>query len=298
VLEALRAQTLPRDQWELLLVDNASDRPLAEEWDLLWHPLARHVREAQLGLTAARLRGVAEATGEILVFVDDDNVVDKDYLRTAIDIGRDYPFLGAWGGTIHGEFEAQPQGWMGPLLPYLAIREISSPVWSNNPQDGRALPCGAGLCVRRSVATAYAAQLLVSPARRRLDRIGSKLSSCGDSDLIQTSCDLGQGFGNFPELRLTHLIPKNRVQPEYLIRLMQGIAASSILLRYLRIGDLPPEPSTLKMWLRYALTFASGGRHQAWIYKASQEATREGIRQARQFGGPANRRCVSRRHSD
>jgi glycosyltransferase involved in cell wall biosynthesis len=284
VLEALRVQALTSDQWELLLIDNASERALAREWDLSWHPLARHIREGELGLTAARLRGIAEARGEILVFVDDDNVVDQDYLRTAIDIGRDYPFLGAWGGTIRGEFEAEPQGWMSPLLPYLGIREISSPVWSNNPEDWLAQPCGAGMCVRRSVTTAYAAQLLVSPARRRLDRIGSKLSSCGDSDLIQTSCDLGQGFGNFPELCLTHLIPKKRVQPEYLIRLMQGIAASSILLRYLRTGDLAPVPSTLKVWLRYVLTFARRGRHQAWIYKASQEATREGIRMARQIG--------------
>jgi Glycosyl transferase family 2 len=283
VLEALRAQTLPKDQWELLLVDNASERVLANDWDLSWHPLARHVREEALGLTSARLRGIAETTGKFLVFVDDDNVLDPDYLQTALEIARDYPFLGAWGGTIRGAFEAEPEEWVRPLTVYLAIREISKPVWSNNPEDREVGPYGAGLCVRRSVATAYAEQLIVSPARRNLGRIGSKLSSCDDSDLVLTCYDLGQGWGIFPQLRLTHLIPKNRVQAEYLISLKQGIETSVILLRYFRTGDLPLAPSTLKNWFKYALIRARRGRRQACLYKASQEATREGIRLAQEF---------------
>jgi glycosyltransferase involved in cell wall biosynthesis len=283
VLKALRGQTLPKDQWELLVVDNASERVLATDWDLSWHRLAQHIREDELGLTPARLRGIAEATGDLLVFVDDDNVVDPDYLQTAIDIGRDYPFLGAWGGSIRGEFEAEPEPWLRPLLGYLGIREFSDPVWSNNPEDWRAQPCGAGLCVRRSVATTYARQLDVNPSRRRLDRIGSEPSSCGDSDLIHTSCDTGQGFGNFPGLRLTHLIPESRVQPEYIIKLMQGIVASLILLRHFRTGDLPPERTILEVWVRYALIRAGRGRHQALIYRASEEATCKGIRLVREL---------------
>jgi hypothetical protein len=281
VLEALREQTLQKDQWELLLIDNASEGTLAKHWDVSWHRLARHVREDELGLTPARLRGIVEARGDLLVFIDDDNLVDPDYLETAIYIGRNYPFLGAWGGTIKGEFEADPKPWMQPLLEYLAVREFSDPLWSNNLDDWRAQPCGAGLCVRRSVAITYAKQLDLNPTRRRLDRIGSNLSSCGDSDLIQTSCDVGQGFGNFPQLRLTHLIPASRVQPEYVIKLMQGILASMVLLRHFRTGDLPREPSCLEVWVRYALIRVRRGRYDAWIYKAAQEATCHGIRLAR-----------------
>src|ERR1700722_2249773 len=81
VLDALRAQTLPAQEWELLLVDNASTEPLAGRFDLSWHPNARHVREEKTGLTPARLRGIAEANGELLVFVDDDNVLRSDYLQ-------------------------------------------------------------------------------------------------------------------------------------------------------------------------------------------------------------------------
>jgi glycosyltransferase involved in cell wall biosynthesis len=284
VLRALRAQTLPRDQWELLLIDNASDRGLAQEWDLGWHPQARHIREDELGLTPARLRGIAEGRGEILVFVDDDNVLDVDYLNNALEIGRDYPFIGAWGGTIRGEFEAEPAVWMQPLLSDLAIRAFSEPIWSNNPTDWRSQPCGAGLCVRSPVAKQYAEQVAEQPIRRKLGRIGAALSSCEDSDLALTSRDLGKGFGNFPQLRMVHLIPESRVRPDYIIRVSQGITVSGIVLHYLRYGILPVEPSVLNSSAKYLMLLATQGRRPAQIYRASQKAIRMGIRTARGFG--------------
>ena len=88
VLDALRAQTLPAKDWELLLIDNASGEPLAGQFDLAWQPNARHVRENKIGLTPARLRGIAESKGDLLVFVDDDNVLRADYLQ-------------AFGGALH-----------------------------------------------------------------------------------------------------------------------------------------------------------------------------------------------------
>ena len=40
VLKALRAQSLSAEQWELLLIDNASKEPLAAAWDLSCSPAA------------------------------------------------------------------------------------------------------------------------------------------------------------------------------------------------------------------------------------------------------------------
>jgi glycosyltransferase involved in cell wall biosynthesis len=74
VVHALQQQSLETGSWELLLIDNASDRPLSAEIDLSWHSHARHVREEQLGLTPARLRGIKEAIAPVIVFVDDDNI--------------------------------------------------------------------------------------------------------------------------------------------------------------------------------------------------------------------------------
>jgi glycosyltransferase involved in cell wall biosynthesis len=77
-LESLKAQSLPRGEWELLLIDNCSAELLSQRWDLSWHPLGRHVREDELGLTAARARAINEAVADqmphlrLIVLTDDD----------------------------------------------------------------------------------------------------------------------------------------------------------------------------------------------------------------------------------
>src|SRR2546421_8696932 len=84
VLDGLRNQTLPLHKWELLIIDNASRLPLASSWDISWHPAARHILESELGLSSARSRGIQEASADLIIFVDDDNVLDETYLAEAI----------------------------------------------------------------------------------------------------------------------------------------------------------------------------------------------------------------------
>src|SRR5947208_16391904 len=79
VLEALRSQTLPKQQWELLLIDNSSLDALMAQWDLSWHPNGRHILEIEWGLSAAQQRGICETSGGLLVFVDVDKVLDANY---------------------------------------------------------------------------------------------------------------------------------------------------------------------------------------------------------------------------
>lgn len=240
VLHALKSQTLPIEQWELLLIDNASDELLSSEIDLSWHPQARHIREEQLGLTPARLRGIQEAAAETLVFVDDDNVLDSEYLEVALRISKDWPTIGAWGGQVRPEFEETPPDWTEPYLPKLAIREFDRDIWSNLLRQGETVPCGAGLCVRKVVAIKYADLVRKQPKRAGLDRKGKLLISCGDSDLALTACDIGLGTGQFTSLKLTHLIPANRLQEDYLLKLVEGMSYSLAILDSFR-GKLPPS---------------------------------------------------------
>ena len=110
-LGGLRQQSLPLSEWELLLIDNRSDEPLIESIDLTWHNQARVIREEKLGLTPARLRGIRESAGDILVFVDDDNVVDSNFLEEVMRVAKERPFLGSWSGQCRAEFEETPPEW-------------------------------------------------------------------------------------------------------------------------------------------------------------------------------------------
>jgi len=279
VLQALKAQTLSQEAWELLLVDNASDTTLASEVNLSWHSQARHIREDQLGLTPARLRGIKEAVAETLVFVDDDNVLDSDYLEVALQISKDFPLLGAWGGQIRAEFEVLPPDWAKPYLPYLAIREFEQDKWSNLLHQYETTPCGAGLCIKKTIADQYAKLVQSDSKRSGLDRKGSTLTSSGDSDLAFTACDIGLGTGQFVALKLTHLMSASRVEEDYLIRLFEGMVYSDAVLCSLR-GKLPSPPKTsLVERLRHIYRMLRMSSRERRFYQANQRGLRRAVQE-------------------
>ena len=234
VLKSLQSQSLGKDSWEYLLIDNASDETLASRIDLSWHLHARHVREEQLGLTPARLRGIRESAGELLVFVDDDNLLDADYLEQATAISEKHPTIGAWGGQRRPVFERQPPEWTRRHWAHLALSEFEHDSWSNQPQLPETMPNGAGLCVRKPVA-AYYAELHANGRRAFvMDRNGDSLVSGGDVDLACCACDIGWGVGLFASLKLMHLIPSTRLTEDYLLRLTEGVGYSGVILNSFR----------------------------------------------------------------
>jgi glycosyltransferase involved in cell wall biosynthesis len=235
VLTALQQQTLNPDTWELLVIDNASNRDLSQELDLTWHPQARCIREETLGIAPARLRGIHEAMGEILVFVDDDNVLDHDYLEISLSMGQEWPKLGAWGGQIVPEFEETPPDWTKPYWGMLAIREFSEDRWSNFFHQYQSTPVTAGISIRHWIAKKYADAVRKQPQRiELLGRKGQQLSSCEDTDLTYTVYDVGYGTGVFVDLKLIHLIPAQRLEESYLLKLREGLIYSAALLDHLR----------------------------------------------------------------
>ena len=251
-LDALKNQTYPQELWQLVIIDNLSSTAVASLYDISWHKNGKHVVENNLGLTPARLRGVAETTGEVIVFVDDDNVLDAEYLSHVADIARSFPFLGAWGGNIVPEFGGTPPEWTRQFWAMLAIVTVKADVWSNRTDNLDTTPCGAGMCVRRSVADVYSQRCKDSSLRRALDRRGSSLGSCGDTDFALTACDINLGTGLFSRLKVTHIIPKERLSPAYLARLAEEMAYSSVCMLSTR-GTVEPIPQTkisVLGWLR------------------------------------------------
>jgi glycosyltransferase involved in cell wall biosynthesis len=246
VLEALRKQTLPSDQWELILIDNKSQEPLTpKSFNLLWHPHCRVIREEELGVTWARSRGMQEANTDLIIFVDDDNILVPDYLSQAIRIKREWPMLGVWGsGAIIPEFEVEPAKNLRRFMCDLAIRDVQRAEWSNIISYESARPWGAGQCVRASVAVAYREYVETSKIRigAKRTRDFSAFFRGEDLEICFVACKIGLGTGIFPELRLTHLIPKERVQEDYLVKLAEGITTSGLLLAYKWEKILPTPP--------------------------------------------------------
>ncbi len=276
---SLKAQSLPVTKWEMLLVDNASTNQLAETWDLSWHPQGRHVREDKLGLTSARLRGIGESTGALLVFLDDDNVLAADFLEQAIGISVRNAHLGVIGaGRIEPEFESRPPPEVRPQLPLLALRSVGRDSWSNSVSDSRFIPWGAGLCVSRPVAEAFVKLVHRMGTMSVLGRHGKQLFS-GEDDLFSwAATGLGLGFGIFPALCLTHLIAATRLRHDYLLRLIRGHAFSHGVINYLLAGNAPPSTSKLLDGVRLLLHGLKNGRFSLRCQWASRCGCRDAVR--------------------
>ena len=81
-LAGLARQNFPRDQFEVLVIDNNSrDHTAAVVAEFAnTVPAPRHVLETQQGLDYARNRAISEARGDIIIFGDDDILVAPDWL--------------------------------------------------------------------------------------------------------------------------------------------------------------------------------------------------------------------------
>ncbi len=219
-----RQQPLDAGGWELIIIDNASTSPLSESIDLRGYGGARIVREERLGLTHARLRGLAEASGEILVFVDDDNLLDDTYLRRAAEAMSADRTLGAAGGKSIARYETPAPPWFGEVDIDLACRDLGETAqyasWEGVERAQRSYPLcapiGAGLVIRRDVFAAYAAAAAESAGRLGLGRRGTDLASGEDNDIVMVVLEQGWRIAYLPELRLEHVIPAGRLTRDYL----------------------------------------------------------------------------------
>jgi hypothetical protein len=304
VFGGLRNQTLPLTEWELLLVDNASTEPVAKWADISWHPHARHVCEETLGIAWARIRGIAEAKGDLLVFVDDDNVLEKDYLAHAKAIAAQHPQLGAWSGNVQLEFEKSPPEWTKPYWHLLAARQVATDAQGRSTLSTPAiLPIGAGMCFRRELGLFYREQWLQSSIRKFFGARGQSCALGEDTDLALTAAALGMNTGVFARLKLTHLIPAQRVTEEYLLRLSRGVAMATFLMQLVRGEPIRRRPQGLKWWTKFIYDCARKWGRTRRFYAARELGKRDALRNFAAFNGSApkparlpERHLVPRQH--
>ncbi len=267
-IEAILRQSLPPDQWELIVVDNNSDPPLESWLDLSHAPNARIVRELNLGLTHARMRGIREARAELTLLVDDDNVLRHDYLEHAVRIMTQKPFLGAIAGKCKGELEKHPPRWIRLFYHYLAILDHGDQArWINHPNTFDVwYPRGAGLVLRTELAMDYVRQLELQPERQNFDRRGRSLASAGDIDIVMTVMDLGYAVGYFPQLVLRHIIPASRMTFRYMRRMIFSAHYSTFQLYTLRGCQKPLRPWPLGYAASIVLCLLHGYLHPlTWL---------------------------------
>lgn len=228
VLDSLKIQTLPQQQWELIIIDNNSVPEIGTRTDLSWHIDAVIIIEKQLGLIHARIRGTLAAKHEILVSVDDDTPLFPDYLENVARIFMEYPELGIVGGRTVPLFEKEPPLWLEEFYGCLAIRDLGDNQIIEQLHKDETVskyPGCAPLLIapRKSCMLAYIEYFRNNTVSQSLGRRGRALSSGEDNDINLFIYRSGYALGYFPELKFYHIIPGKRINTAYLSRLQQGI---------------------------------------------------------------------------
>lgn len=170
------------------------------------------------GLSWARKKGIEEANSDILVFVDDDNVLDRDYLKNALAFMQSYAEVGVMGGRNLPIFEVTPPDWFADGIAPIGCHDFGDQseifTWSHGQRVyPPKAPVGAGMVFRRETVKSWLASVGKSGVS---DRKGADLSSAGDCDMVLHALASGWSVAYSPELLLHHLIPQGRLTQQYL----------------------------------------------------------------------------------
>lgn len=112
-------QTLEKDQYEIIVVNDASTDRTSEILENYHDDIRVYNLEENLGLSGARNFGVKKAKGQFVVFIDADDYIHKDLIRTqkffleqnnSLDaVSVDYYLVNERGGHIrHVSSEEEP----------------------------------------------------------------------------------------------------------------------------------------------------------------------------------------------
>jgi glycosyltransferase involved in cell wall biosynthesis len=91
ILDAFRTQSLARSQFEVIVVDDGSTDDTQEVVKKFNDLPLRVFRQNQAGIAAAKNLGIFASRSPILLFLDDDYVVDQDLLSAHVIAHHRYP---------------------------------------------------------------------------------------------------------------------------------------------------------------------------------------------------------------
>jgi glycosyltransferase involved in cell wall biosynthesis len=91
VLDSLEKQTLPQDQFEVIVVDDGSTDDTNSIKNLHTPFSLKYLRNNNQGAAFARNHGANIAQGKILLFLDDDIYITQGYLQILTEADQNYP---------------------------------------------------------------------------------------------------------------------------------------------------------------------------------------------------------------
>ena len=200
--------------YELIIVDNNSKDNTASIALQLWNNLGAPfpiniINESNQGLSYARKAGINASLMNNILFCDDDNHLEKNYLKNGLEILNSKAEIGIVGGISLPKLEVYPGKWIEDMYGALAI---SAPHVSEGFDDW---VFGAGMFIKKKVFQEFAENGL---ELHLTDRVGKRQTSGGDTEICFLARHLGYKIWRSKDLKFHHFINKNRLQKSFFIK--------------------------------------------------------------------------------
>lgn len=213
--------------WEVIIVNNASE----DETELIVSNFltsksglvhGKLVSQNIPGLMYARIKGVQEAIYSYILFCDDDNWLNKDYLELASTRFSKNHKIGALGGMGIPVFEGEKPDWFDQYAHSFAV---GSQDWHlGKAPNTLGYLYGAGLIFKKEILEdIFASGIQLALTGRKKD----KLVSGDDVELCYLVQLKGFELAYEEKMRFSHWMPKERISWSNYLSLKEGITKST-----------------------------------------------------------------------
>ena len=271
-LESVARQTLPRAEWEVVVVDNCSTDSTEQEVQRFAaaHPdlNIRLVYEGEAGVSHARNRGISSTTAPFIAFIDDDERVNPEFLVAYLEFFRTHPQAEVAGGRIIAEYPEGRPAWMS--------RWVEMPI--ANPMDYGAevcpfprgkVPGGGNMAFRRDIFAK------IEGFDAQLGRVGRELIGGEENDLFERILLSGRTIWYVPNAVMWHIIKPRKLTADYFRRLARNVGISQRLRAEIHHRRVKSRILELTKWgatLMLCLTMSP--RKSVWLLRLRKGISR------------------------
>jgi glycosyltransferase involved in cell wall biosynthesis len=244
-LASLQEQTLP--DFEIFVVDNAADKDVERQvadFNRTARRPVRYVPEPRLGLHHARHAGLRAASGEFLVFTDDDATFAPGWLAAYADAFAQHPTMMAAGGPSRPVWMQPPPQWLADYMgnaTQFPILSLAEPHTEFRLDDHGSF-YGVNMAFRRKA--------LEDAGGFHPELIGWRTVGDGESGLNREFWKRGWLVGFVPGAVVHHHIPPSRMTVAYIRRWAWHLGGAEMFERW------HSQPRTLASLAREAVRIA------------------------------------------
>lgn len=233
-IESLVKQTLPKEKFEVVIINNNSTdnthyicTDLIEKYK---HQVNfKYFIETNQGLSHARNRGIIESSSELICYIDDDAIATPDFLKNIVDFFTTNADAVGVGGKIIPMYVDGKPDWMNYFMEGLVSKvDNGEQVFE---YTGKKFPIGCNMTYKKF------ALVEIGMFDPDLGRKGNSGEASEEKDVFFKIFNKGYKVFYLPNIPVQHIIESARLEYSYIQKISAGIGRSERL-RVAKLGKI------------------------------------------------------------